>query len=283
MTGRRMQWARVIGVLVVSGFAAACGGDADPSGDADLPMWLDVGVDAGSDAGQDAGQETAGQDAAAETTEEAVGPELPAPDAAQETGPDAAVDAVDDTAPDAEADAFFDPGPPPCDLGTEKCFGVAGDGRKCGQAIGIGRIQAGVLQNHMANPKTWDEDDFDNNDDLDQGCRDAGNDLFYRIYLLPGEQVNVQMVQADTIEMVLKAYRGTSCAGDEPSLITCQDETSSCKFKEEPARCGNLLFTADIEGWYTIVLDGKTSDDQGQHLIQIYLMGCTDANCCCPY
>ncbi len=253
MRARRWAWV-AIGMAVLG---AACGGSG--SGDVgvdDLVIRVDAGRDVAADTG-DAADVAAGDPGLVR-------------DGAVEADPGALPD------PGVEEDPGFDPGPPPCDVGLDLCMGTPGDGKTAATAIVIGRIHGALGSPLTVNPDT---SQTGNGDDLDDGCWDGGNDVYYKVYMRPGELLNVQMMHASGIDMVLKAYRGTACASDPSSLVTCVDTTSACGEN----RCGNLQLNADVEGWYTIVLDGETYEDQGKHRLDFYLMNCADANCCCPY
>ena len=292
----RRRWLAPALAILLLGAAACAGGTAD--GDllaGDLPIRLDAGGDPGP---RDPG---AGDGSPADASPGDPGdPGSPGdsgdPGTATDPGdPDAAADAP------APADVPSDPGLPadpgatpdagpedtfvPCFLGQSECFGgLAGEnGKTCATAIGVSRWVAstgGVL----ANPSN---EETDNNDDLPTSagtrCKDSGNDLYYRVYLKAGETFSLLLAYHPSIDMMAKIYRGTDCA--DASLMKCLDDNvdGPTVGSDPPVDTDAEMdsFVADAEGWYTIVFDGRTSDDMGRHMVRFNLFNCGDVDCCC--
>lgn len=261
---RKARTARWTAMAAALGLALACDAGGGPVDAGDPPVRVDPGAADPGNAADPGAADAA--DAVVTDVGADPGAELPATDAGVDPS------AADPGAPDPGP---ADPGPPPCNVGEEPCFGIVADGKTCATAHGVGRFPT-ILNGYRSNPDTADSG---NDDDLDGGCWDAGNDVFYRIWLRPGELLNVQMINDPSIDMNLKAYRGTACAADPGSLLACRDDDRDVGQYEGE----NLQLTADAEGWYTIVLDGATQDDAGKHVIDFALLNLDDPDGCCPY
>lgn len=272
---------------IAAALVAACGGSG--SGDTaadDLPLaFPDATTDSGvpGDVGLDAGDRdaTVAPDAANADpggTGDDPGGTGDDPGLANDPGTD------DPGAPDAGPE---DPGPPPCQLTNEQCFGpTMENGKTYGNTAAypfISSRQALYLRGQMWNPGN---EDAGNDDDLSSSyCRDAGPDQFFRVYLMTGELLNIRLTGAEEIDLNLKVYRGI--AGDEAAALQeCKDD----EFRYYDPRIGGggyfdvelYPFTAPAEDWYTVVVDGTTSDDIGQYLLEMSLLNCAGPDCCCP-
>ena len=89
-------------------------------------------------------------------------------------------------------------------------------------------------------------------------------DEFFRIYLYPGE--TVAMSQSAGFTARTKFYASDSCAGDADD---CNGST--------------LVFSATVEGWHTLVVDGASSafEDWGSYNLSVSLNESASA-CPCP-
>lgn len=124
-----------------------------------------------------------------------------------------------------------------------------------------------------------------NNDDLDSplfggdsDCYDAKYDHFYKIYLFAGESMTVTVSPMDQLfDVMVKLYQGTECDSNADSVIDCYNNAGDTKPEQ-------LSFTATVDGWITIVVDGRIAFDDdwdfGQYSIAVKLT-CNQADCCC--
>jgi hypothetical protein len=151
------------------------------------------------------------------------------------------------------------------------------DAKKCDTAKIIGRKSA-----KAGYTKNGDTTGSSNSDDLypsifnpgPEKCWDANKGNFYRIYLIKGEILNAKLTPSN-YDAMLKLYIGTKCnkGGDNP--VDCYENGSG-----KPDQITNYTATAD--GWYTIVVDGRTSydPDYGPYKIEVSL-ACKQSDCCC--
>lgn len=178
-----------------------------------------------------------------------------------------------------------DPGPPPCQLTEEQCFGpTMENGKTYGPTAAypffVSR-QALSLRTQRWNP---DNQNAGNNDDLPSSyCRDAGPDQFFRVYLMAGELLNIQLVSPLELNLNLKVYRGIQ--GNDPNaLMGCKDD--DVRFYHPGLKDDFDLetypFEAPAEDWYTVVVDGATRDDLAKYLLEMTLLNCAGPDCCCP-
>jgi len=177
-----------------------------------------------------------------------------------------------------------------CDSGvcTDMCNTAQGcdsdegpDGEKCGKAKIIGRKAA--LAGYVHNGDTSYDGDNDNlSFPLFQDkpeCWDATYDNFFRLYLYPGDVLNVTLTPTDSeFNSMLKLYNGTGCesGGDAYQCFNQGDDGQPDSIVD---------WTAPSEGWFTVVVDGRTfldddSEDYGTYTLQVQLT-CDDPNCCC--
>lgn len=190
---------------------------------------------------------------------------------------------VDDLVADLGTDAGGEDTAVPCFIGQYECFGGSAtpvDGKTCAGAITVGRWQAfdgGIVYN----PSTYDSgDDDDLPSSAGDDCWDSGDDVFYRIYLKSGETLAVILGYHPDINMMAKIYRGSECG--QAFLANCWDENvDGPKVGEVNTEAEIFQFVPDHDGWYTIVFDGVSLDDEGQHFVQFTLFNCQDVDCCC--
>jgi hypothetical protein len=169
----------------------------------------------------------------------------------------------------------------------------APDADKCSQARIAGRLDAA----NGGATFTGDTEGESNDDDLAQGwfppskCNDDGEDHFYRIWLRPGEILAVQLdVQDNDFDAMLKLYEGTECDENDAGIFDDNDAyLVDCWNGDGEGDDESFVWTADAEGWYTVVVDGRVEyndddwppdGDYGPYAITLILT-CTDANCCC--
>lgn len=149
-------------------------------------------------------------------------------------------------------------------------------GEDCGSAKLIGRLDA-IGTAHYAGDTT----DADNDDDLGSfaapDCWDAQRDLGWRIYLLAGDRLDLYLdpVTPD-FSAALKLYKGLTC-DNVNDLIECTREGGD----GDPQ---DITFTATVEGWYGIIVDGRRSftedHDWGEFTLDVTLT-CGPEGCCC--
>jgi hypothetical protein len=155
------------------------------------------------------------------------------------------------------------------------------DGKKCSTAKIVGRLQAQTFRVYSGDTYNKGNDD-DLGTFFDSGptkCWDANYDVMYRIWLVAGDALtaNLQQTGGTAYDLMLKLYRGTACdANGWTDLVDCYDDNAG-SYKEK------IEYTAPADGWYTIVVDGRTStsDDYGPYSLAVSL-NCAFANCCCP-
>jgi cysteine-rich repeat protein len=173
-----------------------------------------------------------------------------------------------------------------CGFDTGGCLACAAQGcqsnlapnaKTCSNAREIGRVPASGTA-HL----TGDTTNAGNNDDLSSGgaaCYDAKYDMFYRIYLMAGDQINVTLDPLDAdFDAMMKLYSGTDCAANgSGDLIGCYQSAYD-------GGTESLAFTAVTEGWYTLVVDGRYAFDDdydyGSYALDVTL-SCATAGCCC--
>lgn len=273
---RNRGWVAVLGTMFVCG--GACTGSVAGTDvlAGDLPVRVDHGGDAGG-------------------APDAVVADTVPVDPGTAPAVDAAADLVDvaDVAPDPGVadDPGADPDPGvvdtfvPCFLGQVECFGGAAgsDGKTCATASVVGRWRAS-RDGTLANPSN---ETTGNGSDLPASagskCQDSGNDLYYRVYLKPGETFSLLLAYHPSIDMMAKIFRGTDCS--DASLVKCLDDDLDGPIvgSDPPVDTEAEMdsFQPDVEGWYTIVFDGRTSDDIGKSMVQFHLFNCGDVDCCC--
>ena len=159
-------------------------------------------------------------------------------------------------------------------------------GKKCSEAFVIGRPEASGIFHHEGD--TYGDN---NDDDLNYvfehpECWDASYDHFFRIYLMPGDTIAVNLIPKDNFfDAMLKLYTGTMCDDDDAGLFQ-SNATYIIQCWNDESDGDPEFFTHAVseEGWYTIVVDGRQSGDEedwGEYGIDITLT-CSQENCCCP-
>jgi hypothetical protein len=150
-------------------------------------------------------------------------------------------------------------------------------GEECAQAKIVGRTDAMSVALYSG-----DTTGDGNDDDLSSGggdCYDAKYDNFYRIYLLAGDQLDVELHGLDgDFDAMLKLYEGTDCAANgDTDLVGCYQSG----YDGDPE---SLTHVAGSDGWYTIVVDGRYAFadhyDYGGYDLDISLT-CVEVDCCC--
>ncbi len=163
---------------------------------------------------------------------------------------------------------------------AQGCTGVLTEAKKCSSPIVVGRLEAKT-------GKVYTGDTYNDGNDDDQDsplfgsslCWDAQADNFYRIYLVAGDVLVVNLTTTKaTFDTMLKLYRGTTCDGNgDADLVSCYNGKSD-------GGAETINYTATADGWFTVVVDGRmagTEDaDFGPYSISISL-SCGYANCCC--
>jgi len=157
----------------------------------------------------------------------------------------------------------------------------APDAKKCSTAKIVGREQASIWRVYTGDTTSMGSDDDLPTTLFDPGpddCWDANNDAMYRIYLVAGDTLTAKLQQGGSdYDLMLKLYTGTACDDNKwADLIDCWDDNAG-SYKEQ------LDHTATADGWYTIVVDGRSgpSDDYGPYTLTVSL-ACKFSNCCCP-
>ena len=166
-------------------------------------------------------------------------------------------------------------------------------GDSCMDAVIIGRLDAtdgGAVF-------SGDTTGASNDDDLAQGwfppanCNDEGEDRFYRIHMVPGDTLSVQVgVGSAYFDAMLKLYTGTECDEDDAGIFEDNDaDLLECWNESGAGESESFIWVADAEGWYTIVIDGRDEydpdagpdhGDYGPYEITISLT-CSEDGCCC--
>jgi hypothetical protein len=175
---------------------------------------------------------------------------------------------------------------PPC-----KAQGCAADlsagGQSCKKAFVVGRLEASKTVKFA-----HDTSDSGDDDDLNYffgktECWDASYDLFYRIYLMPGETLSAVVTpKYEYFDVMLKLYTGTECDLDSAGIFEANDKyligCYNSGYDEKPE---SFSYNASAEGWFTIVVDGRQVgseyEDWGPFELSVTLK-CSEANCCCP-
>jgi hypothetical protein len=170
--------------------------------------------------------------------------------------------------------------------------GCAGDmsasGEKCSKAFIVGRLDASDTATF--NGDTYDASDDDNlnyffgHDD----CWDASSDNFYRIYLVAGDSlsVNLAIPASPNFDAMLKLYTGTECDDDSAGFFSANDKyLIKCYDNGSDGDNESFSYTATADGWYTVVVDGRLSgieeEDYGPYTLTLALT-CANLGCCCP-
>ena len=154
-------------------------------------------------------------------------------------------------------------------------------GKKCSQAKVIGRKNAAMGYLHKGD--TTNDGD---NDNLPSGlfepgdCWDANDDNAFRIYLKQGDSVKATLVpNASTFDSMLKLYTGTACSAHK------KDDLVGCYNQGGDHEIDGFEYTASADGWYSIVVDGRTAFDEdgdwGPYSLAVKLT-CVEKNCNCP-
>jgi len=122
----------------------------------------------------------------------------------------------------------------------------ASTGATCEQAITIGR---GSLLDGSPEYLNTTESAGADQDIAQAGCKDEGNDVFYRIYLYPGEVLNLSVRnRTPDRDIVVKFYFAADCT--PPTNVVCIDDggrSISELVYQQPALG---------QGWHYIVVDG---------------------------
>ena len=158
---------------------------------------------------------------------------------------------------------------------------TASDASECSSAITAGRtsLLAG----------TFSHDGDTNNDGNDQhfypdiSCLDAHSDNFFRMYLLSGERLDVQLDVHDALYRAsLKFYRApANCGSPSSAAVQCRSLGSSQQ--------ASWSRTADTDGWYHVVVDGQYGripdedtggGDDGPYTLRLELTPSTDTCTC---
>lgn len=168
-----------------------------------------------------------------------------------------------------DGSACIEPGCPPP---TESCTTGSQNMRGCGNARIIGRTAA-------ASGFVGDDDTcFGAYDDMDEsGCTDGNADHTYRIYMRAGESISVDVdddwpcdFDQTWWDPAVKLYTSAGCGDLSCSLAICDDDFSP-----------GFNHTATYDGWYFIVVDGRSSfDDEGDYKLNVTLT-CLQPGCEC--
>ena len=162
---------------------------------------------------------------------------------------------------------------------------LSASGEKCSQAFIVGRTEA--LATFAAAGDTYqDGNDDDLNYFLDHSeCWDASYDHFYRIYLMVGDVIAATVVpNATEFDVMLKLYDGTECDDDSAGIFSANDKyLVKCWNDASDNKPESFTWTADKQGWFTVVVDGRQSGedaDWGDYNFTLKL-SCVEENCCC--
>lgn len=111
-----------------------------------------------------------------------------------------------------------------------------------------------------------------------QSCKDDGKDRAYRLYLKKFEKLDVLLTQgakcaaSSSWDRVFKIHSGTSCTD------------KGCGKKLQCSNTGagtwSTTFVAPDDGWYVVVVDGKTGSDGGDYTLTLSLL-CIFGGCEC--
>lgn len=163
---------------------------------------------------------------------------------------------------------------------AQGCVGQSTDAKKCSSATIVGRFEA--KQGAMYVADTYNDGNDDDQDSPLFGsslCWDAQADNFYRIYLIAGDILVVNLTTSKaTFDSMLKLYRGTSCDGNgDADLVSCYNAKGD-------GGAEAINYTATQDGWFTVVVDGRMAgtDDQdfGPYSVS-FSLSCSQVNCCC--
>lgn len=150
------------------------------------------------------------------------------------------------------------------------------DGKTCATAKVVGRTEA--MSGYSLDTEMTSK--FGNNDDLDSTkgkCFDAKYDAHWRVWLFAGETVFASMTNVDSeYDPMMKLYRGSVCAPNEDTdLVGCYQQNFN-------GGSESLTHVATVDGWYTIVTDGRSAGDKGVGAYTMTIkITCKDAGCCC--
>jgi hypothetical protein len=165
-------------------------------------------------------------------------------------------------------------GDPGCPPPVESCANGAQNRRDCSGARIIGRtIAAGGFVIDTDTCSAWDE--FDDSDDE---CWDAGGDHAYRLYMRTGEVATIHYenswacYSSDWYDGTIKIFENSGCADTAcTSKVFCRDFLGEL----------DTSYVAVRDGWIIIVVDGTTAfDDEGDYTLRVDL-ACSEPGCEC--
>ena len=150
-------------------------------------------------------------------------------------------------------------------------------GDSCGTARVIGRFAAleGVVI-------SGDTSGAKNNDDLSTNqteCWDAKYDNYFRIYLVAGEKLDATVTpHLYDFDSMLKLYQGMGCNKGGSPLIGCYNDGND-------GNADHLAgAVAPVDGWYTIVVDGRMAFDDdydwGPYSLVVRIPEAAPGTCC---
>ncbi len=158
------------------------------------------------------------------------------------------------------------------DKPTEACPGnLSPDGATCPNAKIIGRTSVANKEKSFSGSTSM----TGSSDDV-PGCDDTGNEDYYRIYLEPGDKLDLTLSPSSNYDAILKVYLGTDCDNSGTTdMIICRD-SSGTGFDE------TYSFMVVTPGWYSLVVDGGGfDDDYGSYGLDVKVT-CTTSTCTCP-
>ena len=163
--------------------------------------------------------------------------------------------------------------PPP----VGSCVNGSEDMDGCGDARTIGRASAAPGWSH-SDDLCWGA-----SDNLDEGsCSDGGDDHAYRIYMLSGERIDIELysswpcdIDGWDWDITFKIYQNSGCSD------TACTTMERCETWISHTWSGS--FTAPHDGWFFLVVDSQSSwdDRMGDYDIDVTLTCNNPPTCDC--
>lgn len=159
------------------------------------------------------------------------------------------------------------------DKPADACPGnLTPDGTTCAKAKIISRTSVSNLL------KTFSGSTSSTGNEDDASCSDSADDAFYRIYLIPGDVVELTLDPEMEFNAVLKVYQGIDCDNNGTGdLVICVNDSGFDSDEE-------YTFTVVTAGWYTLVVDGTLGGadyDYGSYDLDVKVT-CLMPSCNCP-
>ena len=182
------------------------------------------------------------------------------------TGPDQAVLAEGLETAEASAPATGSVPLEGCSVMTCNGGSAFASGARCDQVISVGRLDA-LAATHLSAQNTLGKGN--DHDKVGQGP-----DQFFQIYLFQDETLTAQLeITGAPFDAILLAFPGSACASPPDGSGWRADDGSAGENE-------TLSLSADIEGWYSLVVDGTGSQDGGPYALRLRIEG-NQADCEC--